>query len=248
MFPLTIQSSSSSNTLSIEARRALSIKICRELEFHPPATLPDSSVQPQPTMTNPTTSPFLLLPHELQTKIFSLLFSNKETREIYSVHTFSPRSGQLLRVNKQLHASASSALYSMTHFEYSNLSLQHPEYLPAPQYRRLVHTLTLADPEYISFYLHEYPALRVLTLTVPRFLRLQHGVQAMTRLRMNQATDELAEKARERPGMDLAVKGLVYVLRNGEYETVRRRVVLKRAEVVTEAVRSGERFEVEPGP
>ena len=70
----------------------------------------------------------------------------------------------------------------------------------------------------------------------------------MTMLRMNQATDELAEKASERPGMDLAVEGLVYVLRSGEYETVRRRVVLKRAEVVTEAVRNGERFEVEPGP
>ena len=174
--------------------------------------------------------PLLRLAPELKKMIFQLLFANKDPHEVCSVGTVSRRSAQLLRVCKLMHQEAGEALYGMTEFEYSGMALRHPEYLPATRYRSLIKYLTLEDPEWSCFYYDDYPSLRNLTFSVPKFLQLQQGAQAMSRARRSQATNMVVHWAQSKPKLEVGMEGEVYQLRNGQYSTVRRRVLLKEAE------------------
>ncbi len=191
------------------------------------------SVQPasHTATAAPTLPPLFRLAPELKEMIFKLLFDNRYPHEVSSVGTVSQRSGQLLRVCKLMHQEAGEALYGMTQFEFSGMALRHPEYLPMIRYRSLIKHLTLEDPEYMSLHLDEYPSLRNLTFSVPRFLQLQQGAQAMSRARRSHAMNAVVHWAQNMPELEVAIEGEVYEFRNGWYFTVRRRVLLKEAEV-----------------
>jgi hypothetical protein len=172
---------------------------------------------------------FLRLPPEVMTKIFSLVLVNKEAHEICNFPTFSPRSGQILRVCKDFHDKAAPILYGETEFAYIGMAHSDTTYLPVMANRTHIRNLTLESPDFMLLHLDEYTSLRSLTFEVPRFLRLQAGVDACRRIRHSPALRAILDRTESLPQLEITVEGEMSEMANGTWCTIRRKVTVRKA-------------------